>query len=304
MELSKRLLAAASLLPQGYPAADVGCDHGYAAIWLAETGRCPRVIAMDVREGPLSAARRNIQNAGLEDYIETRRSDGLAALRAGEVSGLLAAGMGGTLMIRILSEGMARAQEALALVVQPQSHLRDVRRFLRENGWVIDAEDMVWEDGKFYPMCRALTRRGLAAFGKRDGGDGYAAECSAMPKPGAAPGRSAMPGQGSAAALAAKSGRSVPPEPAAGRCAQPKPGAPLEPLYDTYGKLLLRAGHPVLLRFLQKERAVCGQILAQITERGGGQKQAALAQLYERMRLLEEACRVAGLPLPPDAEGS
>mgnify|MGYP000317380338 CR=1 FL=1 len=41
-------------------------------------------IAMDVRPGPLSRARENITRYGLEDYIETRLSDGLAKLEPGE----------------------------------------------------------------------------------------------------------------------------------------------------------------------------------------------------------------------------
>ena len=62
----------------------------------------PSAIAMDVRPGPLSRARENITRYGLEDYIETRLSDGLAKLEPGEGDTLVIAGMGGPLMERIL----------------------------------------------------------------------------------------------------------------------------------------------------------------------------------------------------------
>lgn len=42
-----------------------------------------------------------------------------------------------------------------AIILQPQSEIPDVRRYLMENGWRIAAENMVLEDGKFYPMMKA-----------------------------------------------------------------------------------------------------------------------------------------------------
>ena len=40
------------------------------------------------------------------------------------------------------------------LILQPQSEIERVREFLREEGYTILAEDMVLEDGKFYPMMK------------------------------------------------------------------------------------------------------------------------------------------------------
>ena len=80
MELSKRLFMTASMVERGSIVADVGCDHGYTAIYLVQNGICPRVLAMDVNEGPLARAREHIREAGLSAYIETRLSDGLSAM--------------------------------------------------------------------------------------------------------------------------------------------------------------------------------------------------------------------------------
>ena len=105
MELSKRLAAIAGLVTEGAAIADVGTDHGYVPIYLAETGKCERVIAMDVNSGPLERALGHIREHGLEQRIETRLSDGLKGLNAREADTMIAAGMGGGLIIRILSEG-------------------------------------------------------------------------------------------------------------------------------------------------------------------------------------------------------
>ena len=56
MQLSERLQMNVSLVPEGARVADIGCDHGYAAIWLVEQGICERVIAMDVNASPLMRA--------------------------------------------------------------------------------------------------------------------------------------------------------------------------------------------------------------------------------------------------------
>ena len=52
MELSKRLQAVADLVSNGQIVADVGTDHGYIPIYLIETEKCPRAIAMDINKGP------------------------------------------------------------------------------------------------------------------------------------------------------------------------------------------------------------------------------------------------------------
>ena len=48
VELSERMQSVARLVTKTGTAADVGCDHGYVAIWLVQNHVCDRVIAMDV----------------------------------------------------------------------------------------------------------------------------------------------------------------------------------------------------------------------------------------------------------------
>lgn len=152
VKLSNRLLAVASFVTDGNVLADVGTDHGYIPIYLLQEKRIPRAIAMDINEGPLKRAKEHIALYGLKDYIETRLSDGVAALTPGETDTVLVAGMGGGLVIHILEEGKNVCMQAKELVLQPQSELERVRAYLWSNGYVILEEDMVLEDEKFYPM--------------------------------------------------------------------------------------------------------------------------------------------------------
>ena len=154
VKISERLRTAAGLIGEGERLADVGTDHGYVPIYLVERKHIPSAIAMDIRTGPLERAREHIRMYGMEDYIQTRLSDGVAALKPGEADTILIAGMGGGLVKHILESGRVICEQAHGLVLQPQSELPKVRRFLMENGYVTEREEMVMEDGKYYPMMR------------------------------------------------------------------------------------------------------------------------------------------------------
>lgn len=156
VQLSKRLSAVAQLVTITGILADVGTDHGYIPVYLTGKEQIKKAIAMDVNQGPLERAQEHIRQYGLENRIETRLSDGLQALKTKEVEGIVIAGMGGNLMKRILMQGEQVAHTAKELILQPQSEIMEFRKFLWESGYNIVAEDMVLEDGKYYPMMRVV----------------------------------------------------------------------------------------------------------------------------------------------------
>lgn len=152
--LSKRMQAVADMVTTGSRVCDVGCDHGYVSIYLVQTRRSPKVLAMDVNKGPLLKAKENVDRYRAQDYIELRLSDGLWAYRKGEADTLLCAGMGGRLLMNILSKEPDKTEDFKELILQPQSELSLFRKFLREKGYIFIKEDMILEDGKFYPMMK------------------------------------------------------------------------------------------------------------------------------------------------------
>ena len=179
MQLSKRLRAVADLVPGGTVLADVGTDHAYIPIALVEEGKIPRALAMDINQGPLMRAEENIKAHGLEEKIETRLSDGLEKMRKGEAETILIAGMGGLLTVRILSS-KREVSGGTTLVLQPQSDLPSVRGWLAEEGYVITAEELVLEDGKYYPMMRAQKCGEMSeAKEQRKNVDGLSFKCEA-----------------------------------------------------------------------------------------------------------------------------
>ncbi len=176
--LSGRLRAVAGMVTRGSRVCDVGCDHGFVPIYLVQQGISPSVLAMDLREGPLGAAREHVAAYGLGGQIETRLSDGLHNYNIGEADSLICAGMGGGLMRRILEAEREKTDSFREMILQPQSEIEKFRRFLRENGYGILDEEMLKEDGKFYQVIKAAgqMQSGSVGCGGIRAADGVAGE--------------------------------------------------------------------------------------------------------------------------------
>lgn len=156
IQISRRLQSVAAFVEIGKTLADVGCDHGYIPIYLLQKKKIEKAIAMDINQGPLMRAQEHIQEWGLENYISTRLSDGVGALKPNEAESVVIAGMGGPLMEKILTEGEPVLRTVQELVLQPQSEIGTFRKFLCKNGYCITQEEMILEDGKYYPIMRVV----------------------------------------------------------------------------------------------------------------------------------------------------
>lgn len=156
IRLSRRLEAVVSLVKPGGRVADVGTDHGYVPVALTERKIASSVVAMDVREGPLRRAQDHVRQRGLENRISLRLSDGVEKLEAGEADTVIAAGMGGELIIHILGEGQRLWETVGHWILSPQSEPEKVRYYLNSHGFRIDREVMVEEDGKYYVVMDAV----------------------------------------------------------------------------------------------------------------------------------------------------
>lgn len=133
--------------------ADVGCDHGFVSIALAAENVADKVIAMDINKGPLTQAEHNIREYGLEERIETRLSNGLHKTTSHDgIDSIVIAGMGGALMTDILTEGFETVKGVKQMVLQPQSEMFLVRKWIRTNGFHIETEGFLYDMGKYYTV--------------------------------------------------------------------------------------------------------------------------------------------------------
>ncbi len=255
MALSERLRMLAGMVTAGNRVADVGCDHAFLSIYLVQTGKCPGCLAMDVRKGPLAGAEEHIAAHRLEEYIETRLSDGLAAYHTGEAETLVCAGMGGRLMERLLTEGGEKTRSFEELILQPQSEIPGLRRFLRAGGFVILQEDAVYEEGKYYFAMRAVYGGGNQEAGRR-------------------PEKQRTPAGG---LLFREQGSKA-------LCHED-----LEELYDLYGEQLLLGRHPVLGQYLSRRLRAVERLLEQLQQSDTSRSRERQRELYQEKGQLEKA---------------
>lgn len=153
--LDGRLRLAAEMVPVGSRVADIGCDHARLPIALVRSGRCPSVIASDLRKGPLMSAKENVERAGLKGQIDLRLSDGLDGIAPGEVDCVVMAGMGGILITQIIERASWLKDSAICLVLQPMSDSHLVRQTLWEGGFAIEQEQAATANHRVYSVLRA-----------------------------------------------------------------------------------------------------------------------------------------------------
>lgn len=150
IHLDARLNLVAGFVPQGSLAADIGTDHAYLPLFLVQSGRCQRVIACDLRQGPLQTARRNVQQAGLEGKIELRLADGLDGVLPGEADCVIMAGIGGILTVQIMQRAQWLKSPGVTLVLQPMTDAALVREWLAEEGFALLDEHAALAGGHSY----------------------------------------------------------------------------------------------------------------------------------------------------------
>ena len=147
LPISDRLLACAGFIYPGDRVADIGCDHGYLAIYALTTGLASSVIAADIGEGPLQSALHNSVKYGVRDKIEFYLSDGVRNIPR-DFDTLVCAGMGGDTMIHILESAPWLRKRQYRMILQCQSKTPMLRSYLSETGWRI-TEESVLRDGRF-----------------------------------------------------------------------------------------------------------------------------------------------------------
>ena len=154
--LDERLTAAAALVREGEPVADIGCDHGKLTAVLAASGKYPKVIGADLRPGPLAKAKQTLEHARCEDRVELRLGDGLSVLSAGEVGTIVLAGVSAQTTWEIIEKApWVSRPGGPRLVMVPATRHSELRRWLWEHGFALVADRPVQAAGRWYAVMAA-----------------------------------------------------------------------------------------------------------------------------------------------------
>lgn len=156
--MNKRLQAIYSLISQGRGVVDVGTDHGYIPVALAQNGYGGKIIASDIRSGPLQAARSSAESAGVADKIDFLLCDGLDGCEKSAIDTIVIAGMGGDTICGILDRAEWCMTPDYTLILQPMTKAEVVRYWLAYNGYEFLDEVLVKDGGIIYQVIRARIK--------------------------------------------------------------------------------------------------------------------------------------------------
>ena len=153
--LDARLLAAAAYVRKDALAADIGCDHGKLAVYLARTGAARHVVAADIRPAPLARAQMLVKRHQCADVVECRLGDGLAALTPEEADDIIIAGVSGVTTAQILGASPQFWNQKKRFIFVPATKRSDLRSWLWRNGFSLLDETPVYAAGRFYTVMYA-----------------------------------------------------------------------------------------------------------------------------------------------------
>ena len=151
IKLSKRLQTLASFVPNGAKVADIGTDHGYIPVWLAQNRITDKIAAADINIGPLEHAKATAHEYGVFDQIKFELCSGLSFENSSDYDTIIIAGMGGELIMSII-EAAPWTKNGTTLILQPNSKIQDLVQWLTENEYSIKETRLVKDAGKYYQI--------------------------------------------------------------------------------------------------------------------------------------------------------
>ena len=150
VRLNARLSQIASYIEHGESVCDVGTDHGYLPIYLAENDITDKIIMSDISRGSLAKAKADAAEE-LDDAgdIDARLGNGFDVLEPEEVDDIVIAGMGGIQILDILSWDISKTLTYRKFIFQPRRDAATLRRWLQINGFTITDQVVVPENGRY-----------------------------------------------------------------------------------------------------------------------------------------------------------
>lgn len=164
--MNQRILKIAEMVDQGAVLADIGTDHGQLCIVLAQKRWIKKAYACDVAHGPLCAAQKNIQSAGVEDRVKTILSDGFDQVPM-DADCAVIAGMGYRTIAGILERAHERLDSFSKIILEANDDPIAMRQWLSDQKMSIIDETFLFDKGKPYTII-AMTTQKREAYSPED----------------------------------------------------------------------------------------------------------------------------------------
>jgi len=150
IKLSKRLQAVADLIDNDASVADIGTDHGHLPVYIAQTFKVKKIIASDISAASLDKARKSATENNVIEAITFLVMSGLSGVAPAQVDTIIITGLGGETIIQILKDAPWTNNRKIKLILQPQSKIDVLFRFLYDNDYENIETKYVSDKGKRY----------------------------------------------------------------------------------------------------------------------------------------------------------
>jgi len=164
-KINDRLFNVASFVEEGRKVIDVGCDHALLSIYLVQNKKPFKVIASDIKEGPLVHANENIKKYKVQDKIIVKLGSGIEPIEE-DIDTIIISGMGGLNMIGILKYCPDKYKNVDTIILSPNSDTNVVRKEICKLGFYIEDEMLVKEKEIVYPII--CFKRGKKKYSYKD----------------------------------------------------------------------------------------------------------------------------------------
>lgn len=145
--MTNRLEIIFSAIPTCQTFADIGCDHGYIARAVLNSGKCKKAIISDISAKCLKKAQDLLKEEIEQGRVSAVVSNGFE--KVGEVDCALIAGMGGMEIISIIEKATFLPER---LVLQPMKNAPELRKFLLSRGYAFESDRVFFAEDKYYQL--------------------------------------------------------------------------------------------------------------------------------------------------------
>ncbi|MDD2203555.1 MAG: class I SAM-dependent methyltransferase [Bacilli bacterium] len=166
IKLSKRLKTIANYVNSNARIVDIGCDHALLDIYLVSNNPNIKAIAVDVKEGALSQARKNIVKYKVQEAIDLRLGDGLDVIEKSEINTVIISGLGCPKILEILTNNKDKLTNVDDLILQSNTDYFSLRKQVCALGYYIAAEELIKENNIIYVIIN--FKKGTKKYKSKD----------------------------------------------------------------------------------------------------------------------------------------
>ena len=163
MKISKRLIEISNLIEDNTNIIDVGCDHALLDIYLFKNKKNVKIIASDIKEGPLNQAKKNISK--FKYPIKVKLGSGLDPIEE-DIDTVVISGMGGDTIIDILQKGKDKLKNVKKMILSPQSEWKRIRECMVSLGFYIEDEKLIEDGNKYYLIIKVA--KGIKKYSDKE----------------------------------------------------------------------------------------------------------------------------------------